>query len=172
MFARSVSIPGPHLNSLKVHSFFDCHSDELKYIPRLVRSLEKLRRRHLKKAMVLEIRERSAKEMAQLKVLSKALKKLKITLAITEFASDKSRLYALMDLEPRVIKFDASLIRDLDSASSYRADLIAELVDIVKNKGGKSLAMGVSTASEAKACKELGFDFMEGYEFGDPLILD
>jgi EAL domain-containing protein (putative c-di-GMP-specific phosphodiesterase class I) len=71
-------------------------------------------------------------------------------------------------MAPDYVKFDMSLIRDLDSATAQRQQVVAALVQMVHNLGITSLAEGVETAGEDQTCQQLGFDLGQGYLYGRP----
>jgi EAL domain-containing protein (putative c-di-GMP-specific phosphodiesterase class I) len=61
-----------------------------------------------------------------------------------------------------------SLIRDIDTASSAKREMVQSLVTFAKNTGITTLAEGVETQSELDVCQEMGFELIQGYLYGKP----
>ena len=66
------------------------------------------------------------------------------------------------------MKFDMSLVRDIDSATPQRQQVVGSLVQMVHNLGITSLAEGVETDGEDETCRQMGFDLGQGYLYGRP----
>jgi EAL domain-containing protein (putative c-di-GMP-specific phosphodiesterase class I) len=64
------------------------------------------------------------------------------------------------------LKFDIELVREIDRASKERKRMLASLVRIVNDLGIASLAEGVESEAEHDACREMGFDFAQGFYYG------
>jgi len=152
--------PSPHL-------FLNTHPRELAN-HKLGQSLEHLRENWPDQALTLEIHESAvtkASHMAELRLL---LKRLDIKFAYDDFGVGESRLNDLAEVAPDYVKFDMSLIRDIDRATPQRQQVLAALVQMVNNLGITSLAEGVETAGEDEACQQMGFDLGQGYLYGRP----
>ncbi len=54
------------------------------------------------------------------------------------------------------------------SATVQRQQVVATLVQMVRNLGIIALAEGVETEAEDAACRQMGFDLGQGYLFGRP----
>ena len=63
----------------------------------------------------------------------------------------------MAQVQPEYIKFDMSLIRDIDTATPAHRDMIRTLVGMVRDLGIISLAEGVETGAEHDVCRELGY---------------
>src|SRR5208283_5223334 len=99
-------------------------------------------------ALTLEIHESAVTKGARLAQLRSLLKRLEIKLAYDDFGVGESRLNDLAEVAPDYVKFDMSLIRNIDSATSQRQQVVAALVQMVLNLGIISLAEGVETEGE------------------------
>ena len=119
-------------------------------------------------ALTLEIHESAVTKGAGLAELQSLLKRLDIKLAYDDFGVGQSRLNDLAEVAPDYVKFDMSLIRDIDSATPQRQQVVATLVQMVHNLGITSLAEGVETAGEDETCRQMGFDLGQGYLYGRP----
>jgi EAL domain-containing protein (putative c-di-GMP-specific phosphodiesterase class I) len=67
-----------------------------------------------------------------------------------------------------VVKFDMTLIRDINSAPPRQQQMLANLVRMVREMGIKALAEGVETEAEHVVCRDLGFELGQGYYYGRP----
>ncbi len=74
----------------------------------------------------------------------------------------------LVEAPPDFLKFDISLIRDIDKATPERQRMLASLVSLVKDLGIRPLAEGIETPGEADTCRSMGFTSAQGYHFGRP----
>ena len=74
----------------------------------------------------------------------------------------------LTETAPDYVKFDMSLIRDIDAASSQRQEVVATLVQMLHKLGIKSVAEGVETEAEDATCLAMGFDLGQGFYYGRP----
>jgi EAL domain-containing protein (putative c-di-GMP-specific phosphodiesterase class I) len=153
-------VPLPHL-------FLNTHPLELAD-QRLGQSLERLRANWPDQALTLEIHESAVSKGANLAELRLLLKRLDIKLAYDDFGVGQSRLNDLAEVAPDYVKFDMSLIRDIDTATPQRQQVVAALVQLVNNLGLTTLAEGVETAGEDAACRQMGFLLGQGYLFGRP----
>jgi EAL domain-containing protein (putative c-di-GMP-specific phosphodiesterase class I) len=98
--------------------------------------------------------------------LRAVLNELNIGLAYDDFGAGQARLVELGEVPPDFLKFDIELIHEIDRASPERQRMLASLVAIVKDLGIASLAEGVETEAEHAACRQMGFDFGQGYLYG------
>jgi EAL domain-containing protein (putative c-di-GMP-specific phosphodiesterase class I) len=152
--------PAPHL-------FLNTHPRELPD-QKLGQSLERLRENWPAQALTLEIHEAAVTKGAALAKLRSLLKRLDIKLAYDDFGVGESRLNDLAEVAPDYVKFDMSLIRDIDIATPQRQQVVVALVQMVHNLGIVSLAEGVETVGEDEACRQLGFDLGQGFFYGRP----
>jgi len=137
--------------------------------PGLLESLKSIRDLRPNQKITLEVHESaitSAQSMAQLK---RDLTDLDIRLAYDDFGAGQARLVELVEVCPDFLKFDISLVRDLDRASDQRRKMISTLVRMSQDLGVVPLAEGIETATEAEVCIDLGFELGQGFHFGRPL---
>ena len=71
-------------------------------------------------------------------------------------------------MRPHYLKFDRTLLQNINQASSQRQQMLAHLIRIVNELGVTSLAEGIETAEEAEVCKDMGCMLAQGYHFGKP----
>ncbi len=149
------------------HLFLNTHPRELPD-PKLGQSLEHLRENWPEQPLTLEIHEAAVSKGPDLAQLRLLLKRLNIKLAYDDFGVGESRLNDLADVAPDYVKFDMSLIRDIDSATPQRQQVVAALVQMVHNVGITSLAEGVETDAEDETCRQMGFHLGQGFLYGRP----
>lgn len=134
----------------------------------LVESMRQLRTLSPDFPIVLEIHEAAVTEPAAIKELTKGIRDLNIGIAYDDFGAGQGRIAELGECPPDILKFDMSLIRNIDRTSPERQRMLASLVTIVKDLGVQALAEGIETEGEAEVCRQMGFDTAQGYYFGRP----
>jgi EAL domain-containing protein (putative c-di-GMP-specific phosphodiesterase class I) len=159
-FACAQALPGNPL------LFANTHPVELLEAGVLEFSLRELRESAPTARMVLEIHEAAVTCVKQMRELRAVLNELNIGLAYDDFGAGQARLVELGEVPPDFLKFDIELIHEIDRASPERQRMLASLVAIVKDLGIASLAEGVETEAEHVACRQMGFDFGQGYLYG------
>ena len=65
-----------------------------------------------------------------------------------------------------------SLIRDIDTASHERQQVLRQLVIMVQELGSTPLAEGIERLGELETCRQLGFTLGQGYFLGSPQSLE
>jgi EAL domain-containing protein (putative c-di-GMP-specific phosphodiesterase class I) len=141
-------------------------------LPNVLESLRELRTQHPHQHLTLEIHEGAVTSPREMKEFRAALRELDIQLAYDDFGAGQARLIDLVQALPDCVKFDLGLIRGISTASQRQQQLVRTLVRMVRDCGLASLAEGVETAADAAACRQLGFDFAQGYYFGKPAALE
>ncbi len=148
--------------------FVNTHPKEMQDCAGLIESLTNVRAMSGNEQLVLEIHEASVTDRKSMRELSAALRDLDIKLAFDDFGSGQARLAELIESKPHFVKFDISLIRDIDTADEPRKRTISTLVQMVRDLDVKALAEGVETEPEGDTCREIGFDLAQGYFYGRP----
>jgi EAL domain-containing protein (putative c-di-GMP-specific phosphodiesterase class I) len=151
--------------------FVNTHPRELKDCPRLIESLQALRSRHADAPLILEIHEQAVTDEGTLNTLNNALQRMHIGLAYDDFGAGQARLLELLNTPPYAVKFDITLIRDLDKLPRSRQEMIGLLVEVVKRGHTRALAEGVSHRGELAICRKLNFDLIQGFACGRPATL-
>jgi len=147
--------------------FFNTHPSELQQSG-LISSLEILRKLAPNQAMMLEIHEAAVTDLKAMSELHSQLSDLRISLAYDDFGAGQARLLDLIEVPPDILKFDISLIRDIDQSSKKHLTMVQTLVNMVRDFGISPLAEGIETDTEASVCQEIGFELAQGYHFGRP----
>lgn len=73
----------------------------------------------------------------------------------------------ILELDPRFVKLDISMVRDVDKDPS-RAAMVAGMVHFARATGTRLVAEGIETEAEAETLRILGVDLGQGYLFGIP----
>jgi EAL domain-containing protein (putative c-di-GMP-specific phosphodiesterase class I) len=146
--------------------FVNTHPAEMVEQGVLEFSLRELREVAPDTRLVLEIHEAAVTCVRHMRELRTVLNDLDIGLAYDDFGAGQARLAELSDVPPDYLKFDIELIREIDRASPERQRMLASFVRIVKDLGIASLAEGVETEAEDDACRQMGFDFAQGFYYG------
>jgi EAL domain-containing protein (putative c-di-GMP-specific phosphodiesterase class I) len=146
--------------------FVNTHPAEMAEQGVLEFSLRELRELAPRMRIVLEIHEAAVTCVKQMRELRAVLNDLNIGLAYDDFGAGQARLAELGDVPPDYLKFDIELVHEIDRASPERQRMLASFVHMVKGLGIASLAEGVETEAEDSACRQMGFDFAQGYYHG------
>jgi EAL domain-containing protein (putative c-di-GMP-specific phosphodiesterase class I) len=118
--------------------------------------------------ITLELHEATITDPRSMLQLRAQLDDLDITLAYDDFGAGQSRLIDLVQVPPDYLKFDIHMIRDIHRASPAKRQLVKTLVAMVRDFQIAPLAEGVECREEMDVCRELGFEFAQGYYFGKP----
>jgi EAL domain-containing protein (putative c-di-GMP-specific phosphodiesterase class I) len=135
----------------------------------LLESLERIHDMGTLNRIVLEINEKAAADTNEMGRLRDALGKLNIGLAFDDFGVGQTRLVELAKVPPDFLKFDMSLIREIHLAPERLHQMVATFVKAARDLGIATLAEGIECNEEAETCRQLGFDFAQGFFYGRPL---
>jgi diguanylate cyclase (GGDEF)-like protein len=119
--------------------------------------------------LVMEILEGEQFNMDFMATKIKLIKKWKGKIALDDFGSGYNNEYALITLDPNIIKIDRSIISGCDNDMS-RQNIIANLINLSKDKNILVLAEGVETYEELKTVIEYGVDLIQGYYVSRPVF--
>ena len=148
--------------------FVNTHPRELEDTEALIESINKVREMSGNTLLVLEIHESAVTQPASMQTLQAALKDMQVELAYDDFGAGQARLAELIEARPEYVKFDISLIREINLADTHRRRMIETLVKMVRDLDISALAEGIESAEEAMTCRELGFDLAQGFYYGRP----
>ena len=147
--------------------FLNTHPSEVG-TERLANSLRELRATYPDAAITIELHEAAVTDLPSVQAFKALLNDLQMPLSYDDFGAGQGRLLELVEVPPEVLKFDMALIRDIDSASGSRQDLVRSLVRLAQDCGTTALAEGVESEAEHQACIELGFELGQGFYYGRP----
>ena len=118
--------------------------------------------------VVLEITERASLETSEvLKMRIAELRRLGYRIAIDDLGAGYSGLTSFALLEPELIKFDMSLVRDVHT-SRMKQRLIRSMTSLSKDMGILTVAEGIEVVEERDQLIELGCDLLQGYLLARP----
>lgn len=117
--------------------------------------------------IVLEILESEKANDEYVKRKQEYIKRWHALTALDDFGSGYNSEYALITLNPNIIKIDRSIISCCDKDIS-KYNIISKLVQIAYVKNVLVLAEGVETYDEMKTVIECGVDLLQGYYFSRP----
>jgi EAL domain-containing protein (putative c-di-GMP-specific phosphodiesterase class I) len=118
--------------------------------------------------VVLEITERSAIENYDLFTEALAeLGRFGFSIAVDDVGAGYSGLEKIAHLNPRYLKFDRELIRDIDS-SYIRREMTRALKAFADQIGSTIIAEGIERQAELETLLELGIELGQGYLLGRP----
>ena len=148
--------------------FMNTHPAEIQEPRRFLRSIEELRGEVPGLRQVIEIHEAAVTGSKRIGKIRDGLRDLGVQLAYDDFGTGQSRLRQIAEVPPDYLKFDMSLIRDLDRAPDERLRFVAGLVATARSIGIVPIAEGIESRVEAEACERAGFEFAQGYYFSLP----
>jgi EAL domain-containing protein (putative c-di-GMP-specific phosphodiesterase class I) len=148
--------------------YLNTHPREMLDIDRLAAHLSELRRIAPDLPIVIEIHEEGVTSKAAMEEFQAALGKTYCKFAFDDFGAGRARLLELIEIPPALVKFDVSLLRDIDQASEAHLSLMESLVSLSKTVGSQTLAEGIETEAEFRMCAKLGIDLIQGYYLGRP----
>lgn len=117
--------------------------------------------------VVLEVLESEETNIDYVKRKQRWVKKFGGMTALDDFGSGYNSEYALITLQPDIIKIDRSIISGCDQDEG-KADIITKLVQISSSKNILVIAEGVETYGEMETVIKCGVDLLQGYYFGKP----
>lgn len=89
------------------------------------------------------------------------------TIALDDYGSGYSNGNSLLTIDPRYVKVDISIIRNIDTNTDKQQFLVG-LVTYAKPRSIQVLAEGVETMAELQKVLELGVDLLQGYGCARP----
>lgn len=148
--------------------FLNIHPDELRDAPQLLKHMGQLRRQFPDLSLVLEIHEKAVTDIENMKRICSGLDALGIELAYDDFGAGQARFIELIEAPAHYLKFDISLVANLDTATDAKRNIVKMLVQMSRDMGIRTLAEGLDRLEEVQACEAIGFDFIQGFYCGRP----
>lgn len=149
------------------HVFVNTHPLEISG-EAIVESMSALRQISPVQPITVEFHEAAVTNAMTMRDLRCRLEDLNMRLAFDDFGAGQARLVELAEVRPHYLKFDRTLIQNINQASSQRQQMLAHLIRIVNELGVTPLAEGIETAEEAEVCKDMGCVLAQGYFYGRP----
>jgi EAL domain-containing protein (putative c-di-GMP-specific phosphodiesterase class I) len=128
-----------------------------------------LRERNLSPSrIVLEITERLAIESYDLFLEAmKTFTDQGFAIAIDDMGAGYSGLEKIVHLNPRYLKFDLMMVRDIDS-SFVKREMLKAIHSLASNVGADVIAEGIERVEELETLLELGIPYGQGFLFARP----
>ncbi len=149
--------------------FINVHPDELRKPEKFIDEMVQVHDFYPRMNIVAEIPEGLALDIEAMIDIKAALRDLGYGIAYDDFGVGQSRLVQLADCPPDYLKFDKSLICDIDSAPDARQKMVKLLADFAADIGVITVAEGVETHAESETCRQMGFRCGQGYLYGRPV---
>jgi EAL domain-containing protein (putative c-di-GMP-specific phosphodiesterase class I) len=153
-----------------VHVFVNVHPSET-FSDAFFQSLDGLLALPGRPRLVVEVHESAVVEVERMRELAARLNAIGVAFAYDDFGAGQARLNELADVPPHFVKFDMGLIRNLHEASERKQKLVRDLVRMVLELGSVPLAEGVEQEAEAQVCRDMGFQLIQGYLTGKPVMV-
>lgn len=121
--------------------------------------------------VVLEINERVASEArADYGAVLRELKRQGFRLAIDDMGAGYSSLHSVVEMEPDYMKFDVSLVRNIDR-SLIKRSLLETLVELAAKIRAEVIAEGIEGAPELDAVRDMGVHLGQGRHLAAPTLV-
>jgi EAL domain-containing protein (putative c-di-GMP-specific phosphodiesterase class I) len=122
--------------------------------------------------IVLEVSEHYAIENYALFVEAlQNFTQLGFSIAVDDIGKGSSNLEAIAHFNPRYLKFDMQLVRDIDR-SHVKREMARALKTFADRMDSQIIAEGIEREGEKEACAELGLDYGQGYLLARPAPLE
>ncbi len=122
--------------------------------------------------IVFEVTERVAiTEWQHFRTIVAELRGHGFSVAIDDMGAGYSSLQAVAEIEPDYLKFDISLVRDIQ-ISPIKRNLMETLVVLAGKIDARVVAEGVETSGEFAALRDMGVALGQGYFFAAPAALE
>ncbi|OOZ37635.1 EAL domain-containing protein [Solemya velesiana gill symbiont] len=134
---------------------------------KVISALMVLREREPERKIVVEITETAL--ITQMEMATSNIDQLRqsgFLVALDDFGSGYSSLRYLASMPVDIVKFDISMIQQLNHADSQQRLITEEMARLVKAAGYQIVAEGVETESLLNGVIDIGFDYAQGYLFG------
>jgi EAL domain-containing protein (putative c-di-GMP-specific phosphodiesterase class I) len=92
-------------------------------------------------------------------------------IAVDDFGKGTSNPETITHLQPRYLKFDMGLVRDIDSINVKR-EMARALKTFADRMDSQIIAEGIETEGERQACVDLGLHYGQGYLLARPAPLE
>jgi EAL domain-containing protein (putative c-di-GMP-specific phosphodiesterase class I) len=148
--------------------FFNNHPRECQDFDQLLAELSSLKRMYPGLRLVFEVHEAAVTDLAAMAEVRRELRALDIALAYDDFGAGQARLLELVEVPPDYLKFDIALVRGLEDSESPKYRLLSALNSAIGEMGIRTLAEGIEQPAEARCCREIGIDLMQGFLFARP----
>lgn len=118
--------------------------------------------------VVLEITERASLDRVRdLRVRIARLREMGFRVAVDDLGAGYAGLTTFASLEPEIVKFDMSLVRDIHK-NATKQKLCRSILGMCREMGIAVISEGVETLEERDMLASLGAELMQGYLYAKP----
>ena len=117
--------------------------------------------------LVVEMLEGEEVNQGYLEIKKEFIKKWNSQIALDDFGTGYNSEYALLTIQPNIIKIDRSIVTGCDKDPSRRM-IINNLVELAREKKILVLAEGVETEEEMRTLISCDIDLLQGYYLARP----
>jgi EAL domain-containing protein (putative c-di-GMP-specific phosphodiesterase class I) len=149
--------------------FVNTDPGELDRLDVLLESLKRIHKTAPPRQIVLEISEKARVHADEMQHFRDRLTDLDIAIAFDDFGVGQTRLVELAKAPPDFLKFDMSLMHNIHLAPKRLHQMVLTFVKAAQDLGIATLAEGIECIDEGETCRELGFEYVQGYFYGRPL---
>jgi len=134
------------------------------------KTIEFLNEFNIKASMIcFEVSEKHYIDICRYEEIMRNYKKQGFSIAIDDFGIKFSGLEYIYHFDPDFVKVDRFFISDINK--NHKKRLFAEhVISLCSKLGIRTIAEGIETEQELKECKDMGFDFVQGYFVEKPQI--
>lgn len=169
-FCRAQALHFSHLIHDQAPVFVNTHPLE-PLLEAVLPQMIQLRSMYPERGIVLEIHEAASTEPELVQEFRQRLADVNIRLAFDDFGAGQARIREMISASADYIKFDPSLIRDLQRVSPEQRKFFASILHGIQSEGVLTVAEGVETEEMAQVCRDLGFELVQGYLFSRPTLM-
>ncbi len=119
----------------------------------------------------VEITEETLRNMQMLKDSVEKLKNAGVRIVIDDFGTGYSSYELLAKLSISGVKIDRSIIANIDKSFRYKK-LCNNLADFCRTFHLTTVAEGVETESIADTCRDIGIDYLQGFLYSRPILIE
>jgi EAL domain-containing protein (putative c-di-GMP-specific phosphodiesterase class I) len=167
--AHGINAVAPRLNGTRL--FINSHPTET-FEESFFQMLTTWRARPDAPRLVVEVHETAVMEVERMRELATRLQTIGVEFAYDDFGAGQARLNELGDVPPHFVKFDMGLLQGLHLASERKQKMVRDLVKLVLDLGSVPLAEGIELEEEAALCRGMGFQLIQGYLTGRPVLVE
>ena len=167
---RSYGVPAVAQRLKGARLFINTHPKET-FAEEFFAALQRLRSADGAPQLVVEVHETAVVEIDKMRELAARLAEIDVPFAYDDFGAGQARLNELGDVPAHFVKFDMGLIRGIHEATERKQRVVRDLVRLVLDLGSVPLAEGVELEAEAAVCREMGFQLVQGYLTGRPVMV-
>jgi len=115
----------------------------------------------------LEVLETDGGDEDRLAAAIAAHRQLGFAIAMDHFGQGRSNFDRIVQLRPKLVKIDRSLLREALGETQARR-MLPSLIDMLKDAGAEVAVKGVENARDALAAIEAGASYLQGFHLGAP----